>query len=474
MLRPDIKPAMSVKPLINIGALLDIPTGYYIKGQHGENILLGGLGQLTGIVGPGNSFKSTIMHYMMLSAANRITAAADTLMMTYDTEINIHESRLQNFINNFDNLRDKGILENGHWIITDKTVYYADEWFDKTKTYLKDKEKNAKDYTLETPFLDRDRKSLIKMMVPTFGEIDSLSEFETSDVAKIQDENLLGESGGNTIHMRSGLAKTRFFMEIPHTSGTSNHYFLMTAHLGKELAMASGPYQQLPTKKLQHMRIGDKIKGVTDKFFFLLNNCWLAMDAKPYINQNTKAPEYPKNPQENDDAGNTDLNIVVLKQLRSKSGPSGITVELLVSQTEGVLASLSEFHYIKSTDRFGLNGTLQSYELDLYPGTKLSRTNVRSKIDSDKKLRRALNITSELCQMHQYHRALGELLCTPKELYDDIKALGYDWDMILESTRGWWTLDNDNTMDKFLSTKDLLEMRKGIYIPFWLPKGKTK
>ena len=468
MLQLGIQPAPAVKPLINIGALLDIPTGFYVKGRHGENLLLGGLGQLTGIVGPGNSFKSTVMHYMMLSAADRITAAVDTNMSTYDTEINIHESRLLEFANRFEKLREKDVFNTGYWVVTDKTVYYADQWFEKTKEFLANKEKHAKEITGVTPFLGRDQKTLIEMIIPTFTEIDSLSEFETTDVAKIQDENLLGESGGNTIHMRSGLAKTRFFMEIPHVSGTANHYFLMTAHLGKEVSMVAGPYQQMPTKKLQHMRMGDKIKGVTDKFFFLLNNCWLAMDAKPYINQTTKAPEYPRDSIDNNDSGSTDLNIVTLKQLRSKSGPSGITIELLVSQTEGVLPSLSEFHYIKSNDRFGLDGNLQSYSLVLYPDVKLTRTNVRGKIDSDKKLRRALNITSELCQMHQYHKGLGNLLCSPKELYDGIKEQGYDWDMILNETRGWWTFNNDNTMDKFLSTKDLLEIRLGLYKPFWL------
>ena len=65
-------------------------------------------------------------------------------------------------------------------------------------------------------------------------------------------------------------------------------------------------------------------------------------------------------------------------------------------------------------------------------------------------------------------KGLGELLCTPKELYEGIKEKGYDWDMILENTRGWWTFNNDNTVEKFLSTKDLLEMRLGLYKPYWL------
>jgi hypothetical protein len=228
-------------------------------------------------------------------------------------------------------------------------------------------------------------------------------------------------------------------MEIPYLAGYASNYFLMTAHLGEKVQMASGPYQQMPVKKLQHLRGDLVVKGVSSKFFFLLSNCWQVIDAKPYINQSTKAPEYPRNSVENSDAGSMDLSVTTLKQLRSKSGPSGIMIELLVSQT-----------------------------LDIYPEVKLSRTTVRSKIDEDPKLRRALNITAELSQLHQYHRGLGDLLCTPKELYNGIKEQGYDWDMILSETRGWWTLDNDTAPGKFLSTKDLLEMRKGLYKPYWL------
>jgi hypothetical protein len=157
-----------------------------------------------------------------------------------------------------------------------------------------------------------------------------------------------------------------------------------------------------------------------------------------------------------------------LKQLRSKSGPSGNTIEIIVSQTEGVLPGLTEFNYIKDSGRFGLNGSLQNYALDIYPECKLSRTTVRGKLDKDSKLRRAMNITSELCQIQEYFKAQSEYFCTPAELYKDLKELGYDWDMILSQTRGWWTVNNEIHPLKFLSAMDLLRMRKGEYKPYWL------
>lgn len=475
--RPGFTQVPNVKLLINIGALMDIPTGFYIKGLHNESILNGGLGLMTGVVGTGNLFKSTVMHYMMLSAADRIATSVETSMSTYDTEINIHEHHLLAFTKRFPSFKQKNILEDGTWLVTDKIVYYANEMFEILKEYLKNKAANSKKIEYPTPFPDRDGKTPLMMITPTFGEIDSFSEFETSDVAKIQDENELGDSGGNTIHMRQGLAKTRFLMELPTLAGAAYHYTLMTAHIGKDIQMASGPIPQAPVKKLHYLKNGDKVKGVTDKFFFLMSNCYQAYSASPLINQGTKGPEYPRNPDDNR-PGDTDLNIVNLRQLRSKSGPSGVVTELVVSQSAGVLPELTEFHFIKNSDRFGISGTLQHYYLDIYPDVKLSRTTVRSKIDSDKKLCRALNITAELCQIHQLWRHLDEdILCTPKQLYEDLIKLGFSWDELLE-TRGWWTLNNDKHPIPFLSTMDLMRMRlpkdhSDHYYPYWMkPKSE--
>lgn len=466
----DLQPAFTstptVKPLINIGALLDIPTGTYMEGMHGEYILNGGLGNLTGIVGIGNNFKSTIMHYQMLTAMSRMEGSTAN---TYDTEINIHEDHLKHFYTRMPEFKGVDILQTGRWIVTDKTVYYANDWYQILKDFLNNKKKNAAKILRDTPFKDRSGVKYMQILTPTFTEVDSFTEFETEDVAKIQNDNELGDSGGNTIHMRQGLAKMRFLMEVPALCGGSFNYTLMSAHVGKTIQM---DLRAPPVVKLKHLKNGDQIKGVTDKFTFIMNNCWHCYNATPLINDTTKGPEYPR---DSDDTlkQDTDLNTVILRQLRSKSGPSGMAIELIVSQSEGVLPSLSEFHYIKTNDRFGLNGTLQNYELDLLPGIKLSRTTVRSKIDNNPNLQRALNITAELCQMHRLWHHLPEgFLCTPKQLYDDIAALGYDWKVLLE-TRGWWALDNNHAVP-FLSTYDLLNMRAGKYHPYWMNEDKTK
>lgn len=458
----------NVKFSYNIKCLFDIPTGKYEIGKYGESILNGGLGAITGIVGIGNNFKSTIMHYMMLTAASNFK---DSTFSTYDTEINIAESRLKALVTNTPGFKGEDVIDTGRWAITDKTVYFGNEWFEKLKEQMDGKVTNAKKITVESPFLGRDGKTPLPMLIPTFTEIDSLTKFDTRSSNSMQEDNELGDSGANTLYMKEGQAKKRMLSYLPKPVQQSNNYMLISAHVGKNIPMDP----RAPTvKKLQFLKNNDTLKGVTDDFTFLTTNCWQCQNAIPLFNDTTKGPEYPRHSEDNM-KGDTDLFLVTLISLRSKTGPTGLLMQIIVSQQEGVLSSLSEFHYIKANDRFGFNGTQQNYALDLLPDVKLSRTAIRGKIDTDAKLRRALTITSELCQMKYLWHYLPEgLMCTPKELYDDIKALGYDWDMILGNTRSYWTADNDKQEVPFLSTMDLLNMRKkdNPYHPYWLEEDK--
>ena len=467
VLKPGFTPAPPIKVMINIGALMDIPTGTYIRGLHGEHILNGGLGYLTGIVGIGNNFKTTLLHYMMQTATFRMSGSTCS---TYDTEINIHEWHLKllwktvNLMHGVSEEMTPDIIDEGRWIITDKTVYTGDEFYDILKDFMLDKRKNAKEITVKTPFPNRDGSGNLEILTPTFGQIDSFSEFSTQDVIKMQDENSLGESGANTVSMRQGLQKNRFLMEVPGLSGGSQHYMLMTAHLGAEFNM--DPRNPAP-KKLAYLRDGQKIKGAPEKFTFVMNNCWWAYNAAKHQNDTTKAPEYPRN-SDDDLKGDTDLSIVKVRQLRNKSGPTGMELEIIVSQQDGVLPSLTEFEYIKTHGRFGLEGNVQNYVVCLCPEIKLSRTAIRGKIDKHAELRRALNICAEMLQMQElWHHLDPELVCTPQVLYADLKALGYDWDVLL-NTRGWWAIEGTFTELPFLSTMDLMLMRKGRYVPYWM------
>jgi hypothetical protein len=459
----------ALRPSYNVGAGLDIPTGTWLRGKYGESILNGGAGALTGFVGIGNQYKTTMVEYEIGQIFARYIVRLDNgQALSYDTESNKSESRLSHIVGQLEGITpDNNPVTNAKWIITDKGKALGDEFHEQYKQLVADKLKNRDKLLMATPFLDRDGSNF-KDLIPTPVCVDSMSEFETTDVADMKEENALGEKGGNTIFMRQGLAKMRMFTELPRLIDQGNTPYFMTAHIGKYIAM--DPHAPQP-KKLQFLKNGDVVKGVSDKFFFSTTAAWQCTNASPYNNDGSKGPEYPADSSDNMKM-DTDLMSVTITLLRNKYGRSGLTHVVMVSQELGVLPSLTEFHYIKTVDRFGFaTANTQNYELVLCPEIKLSRTTIRTKIAKHPELRRALNILSEMLQTIQLTTDKEGVFCTPQQLHDDLVAMGYDWPTLL-ATRGWWTYDNDKHPVPFLSSMDLLRMRRGLYVPYWWPKDK--
>lgn len=464
------------KPLINIGACLDIPVGVWVRSADGDWIILGGLGHIVGMTGIGNSWKTTIMRYMELSAASRISWKHETHIDSLDTETNIVRERQLDLAQRHPTFRGRDILKSdtnpdAPWTITDSTVYYGNVWHDEWKKYCDLKVDNAKTIMVKTPFMNNEKQPLYIMM-PTFADVDSFSRFETEDVAKKQEENQLGSAELNMINMRQGLSKSMFLNTAPTICGRANCYLLLTAHLGSDTTIAAGPYAPQPKKKLAALKTGEKIKGVTEPFFFLTTAFFCTTAVTKLVHKDSGAPQFPKNKFDVAAAGEADLNLVDMTVLRSKYGPSGVQVPIVVSQMDGVLPEMTEFMWIKENGRFGMEGNDQNYFLTLLPEIKLSRTVIRSKIEENPKLARALNITSEVCQMRQFHRHLDPTNLDMKKIYEGVISNGYDWNFILEQTRGWWTIDDDEHPLYRLSTLSLVEMSIGIYHPYWMEDDK--
>lgn len=454
----SLKPSPAIRPQYNIGCLMDIPSGRYHMGKYGDQILNGGLAHITGICGRGNTFKTVILLFMFIRVLDRIKQSKG---FAYDTEMTLVIDRLRELaVHCLHSLLDFDFENNDRFRFTDKTVYNGTEIFEWIKTTLG---KREKDKMGKTPFLDRNGE-LLEALMPFLIAIDSLSQFSAANVLKIQDDGGIGESNRNVEALRDANAKTQLLMELPTLTARNGLYVLMTAHMGDDLAL--DPYAP-PQKKLAFLKNKLKFKNVPEKFTFLVNNCWHAFNSEVLLNQATKAPEFPRN-SDDDLRNDTDLQMVRIMNLRSKSGPTGLPFELIISQSDGVHVGLTEFNYIRSFGRFGLGGHDRSYFLDLCPDITLTRTTIRGKIDESPKLQRALEITSELCQItNLWHDVPKEKLCTPKQLYDDLIAKGYDWDELL-ATRGWWTFDDYNEPIKRLTTMDLLNMRLGEYKPYWM------
>ena len=115
---------------------------------------------------------------------------------------------------------------------------------------------------------------------------------------------------------------------------------------------------------------------------------------------------------------------------------------------------------------YGLSGGQQNYFSPLLPDVKMSRTTARGKIDNNERLRRAINLSSEICQMKQ----LGlhsNLIMDMELLVQKLTTAGYNIDQILD-TRGYWIPKEVDNPKQFLSSLDLLRMANGLYKPYWM------
>ena len=451
-------------PLLNIGMLQDIPTATFVKGSKGETVIFGGVDLSTAFTGPGNSYKSTLAMYMFLTLLDRY---AD-LGSIYDSEINMKSQRILNLAKHMDIHKYLETSFSDVIKLQSKTNMYADEWFNNFKKLCEENEK-SKHITFAG--------TNVTMPPVLTTLLDSITEAEPKIANDMLNKAKVEDSSTNTYFMRTGLFKTKMVGEIPMYCFKGNNRFILTAHTGQKLGIGENKYSK-PDKMLKELKDDEIIKGVSSKFSFLISTVYKNSGASVLKNQSTKLPDYPTAD------GNmyaVDLSTVTTKILRCKSGATGLLFPIVVSQTEGVLNSLTEFNYIKKKDfhpevggDWGISGSVQHYHMDFLPDVSLSRTKIRDLIVSNSRLRRAINLSSELLQLSTYHGSVYQVKPT-NVIYGDIKNLGYDWDEILD-TRGWGHPDNYNVKElgKYLSVVDLLNRSNGDYIPFWLDKEQTK
>ena len=453
MIAPSVTASPELRVRLNVGMLADLPTGTYHKNPDGRYILNGGLHVTTGIAGLPNTFKSTFMMTLTARAMDRLLQNnCPTQTTTYDDETTLERPRVQALIDTTVALSQYDPLKSGMWVITTKNEHDGTEWWKLTKLGMKQKLKNARRLMVPTPFVLPDGK-VFEVIIPTFCHLDSITAFRGRDTEELDDKTDLGDSKGLMIYMKAGLAKARLLNIISSLAERANVYFFASAHVGEQAAEISGgnPYAQ-PDKKIPTMKGNQRYKGVTDNFFSLLAGIWQTHRVKPLYVE--KKPMYPKDSTDDRDL-DTDLQLVNIQLMRSKSSGDGIMIELIISKAEGFLPSLSEFHHIKSNDRYGLPGNDTTYACALYPDVKIRRTTIRQKL-ADPKLCRAVNICSEMLQIYTYRKHTHEKFrMDPEQLYERLKERGYDWDKILTS-RGWHSVGTPPPGVITVTTMDLL------------------
>lgn len=462
-----------LRPWFNVGLQMDILTGTYHQGKHGQYILNGGKPQIMSVAGPQNAGKTTLQLAIELAIVNNIDS---TELSIYDSEGGLNYSRIRALSIHYPKIRDikfgdENLSEEQNRIgITSKSEMMGDEYFFQLSQYCYEKRKGKA--TLTTPFLDS-KWEYIKIKKPLQHLVDSLTEFRTSVAeTNIVEKNALGDSKQNMLWMRLGMAKKQLLTQLPGLCGQTGLMYASTAHVGEMFDSINEP---MPIKKhaLTYSKKGYEYKGVTEAYEFLNNIVWEIIDAKPLNNKeyNTgvKYPAYDSDRE----PGCTDLQIIKVVIARNKSGQTGPTINLIYSQREGILDHLSCFEYLlgeKVSDRFGITEGTQSYNVTFLPEIRLSRTTVRTIIQNTPKLKRALRFLSEMKQMYAQWLPANyfNLRFTPDELYNAIIAKGYSWDLILNTRDYWVPVEQENSELPELSTIDLMRMAAGTYIPYWL------
>lgn len=468
MFKSKMKTSAKHPPAPNLGALFDVPTGRYMRGEDGAMILSGGRGFVETVAGGGNIGKSLLtFHKELMLALNN----PEYQVAVLDTEVSVVIERYQSIMERIPGMEGRDIED--IFVVTDQSEQLMDDWFEDVKAIFKEKQKDKKDF-FTTPMLDDSGHSNIKVRKPFGMIIDSLSEGKTNaEMTKFVDKEKAGDSALNTLYLKGAMAKKHIITQLPIIAKKNNIYVGLTVHLGNDLDM--GGMFAAKAERLTHSKRGNKYTGATKAIEFINNVLQEIQRHKILKNTDYKQGlEYPQFGVADDThKGSKDLNLIDVCMVRSKMGASGISVPVIWSQREGVRPHLTQFFYLKDKDYlngWGVNtNSPQAMYVDLCPDVKFSRKTVREKIDTDHKLRRALEITAISAQTERLWPALpNRVQCDMQTLYDDLTAMGYDWNILLGETTGMWKYkEHQGPNYKYLSALDLLNMRAGLYKPKW-------
>ncbi len=444
-----------IRPKFNFWSLFDHALGNYVKGSDGLYYLNGGWSHIMAWAGRGNTFKTFVIDQAHATIATRYKFE---WWSKYDTEVSAELSRAETAL--------RAAYRNNHWeydhrkdsleaqIGADSFNFNAadtlqgQDWWG---TYIRDEvEGRHKEYVAgknlrETPFPDPIRKKNRFLLNPWLFALDSLSEFHTKSVEDNRDDSDVGSGDQNPLAMKDAKDKSDMMGRWPGALARGHFYIGFTIHLSDSIQM--GRYA--PDKKLDDLKATIKFSGVPSRAVTFLTNSLLVatssgemVEDKSYDStRGVTAPMYPRADARGRLSASNDLKIIRYTQFRAKSGPTGVKFDMIFSQEEGLLVGLSEFHYLRAVlkGNFGLNRSGAYYSLPIYPKKKYARTTIRTEIDEDVRLKRALEITAAVAYMQNNWLTLDDnLRISAEELHDKVVEKGFDWEEILGNTVEYW------------------------------------
>ena len=428
----------------NTSSLFDLMVGTY-RYNHldGHWYLDGGLSTLIlGMGGRNGSYKTTLLISLMFRVASIYKDADSTVLDTEFTVIR-DTDRMHRFVGELAKLVDEFVTISG----TDMDI---NECMRLLETLCAEKLASKKDLTITTPFISTKTNKPIKTWTPSLFAIDSYSELRSvNENELIEKEGVTGKKT-KTIYMQEGGYKTIFLRSVRSMCERYGIILMTTAHVDDNSSMDNAP----PRKQMVHMKQSDALKNVGSKYKSLTNP-YISIEGCKKLND---SQTYPSKSYQD-----VDINEMIIKIGRSKTNLSGITVPIVMSQADGFLSPLTNYHYLKNNNYFGLIGSNSNHKLAFMPDIKITRPTVRDLVVDNKRLQRGLQLMAEYC----FIRKEWNTSClpfnmdrTPEELAQAINDHPkLTMDMVLDSV-GYW--QPNKQLKNYLSLFDILNTLENV------------
>jgi hypothetical protein len=451
-----------------VGGGFDIITGVFTKGTRDETLLFGGFTNFTTLTGVSNSFKTTVMLSMISTVVDRLRYTSDADVIVFDTESNFDSYRVNELLKKKIKYSDPTTLPVTYLNVNSTDIH---TFFDNFVAFMKNKLKNSNRNSIKLPMIKTVSGENVTLPYFTIGLIDTITQYGVSEghlstlTKNGSDSDKNRMSGVTDGGMRDKHFKAYFQLLL--SSNTNLGLIVQT----KTNIIKDVGYGLRPPKEFSSMSEDEVLTGLSQFTKFVTRSIIGFRSKSPLYNPSKtgtlyKTKKFKSPPNE--------LRVVKAVTYRVKNGKSDRYIEVVVSENDGLLKELSEFHQIY-TNKFGyreLQGNVRKdlivYELELMPGVEFTLSEVRDKLDEDPLFARAVQITSELWQINELPvNNYEEYVTKPQEMYETIKELGFDWNRLL-NTRNWWTPDHYKPgILKYLSVIDLIRMMKDGYRPWW-------
>lgn len=419
----------------NTGSMWDLMTGNAVQGIDGRWYIMGGISNIiTSLQGKGSTYKSTIAGSLLMRAMG-IYHQGQTVLVDTENAITRDMYRVYRMAEDFqtEDLATRILVVSG-------ATNDIDSVFSLIKEICLRKEKNRKDFLIELPIIDLVTMKPMVVWMPTFLMVDSLSEMFSTDEDEMLTNAGLDDKKSKTIYMVDGNKKTLLLRTMRRYCEQYGICMICTAHIGNKISMDGMPV----SKELQFQPQGDQTKNVGSKFKFLTGV--LAQTSGCHILEDSnKCAMYPFD--ENTPA--KDINEITTTIQRCKNNMGGYSFPFVVSQSTGLLNTVSNFHYLRSAGNkenagYGLSGNNTRQQSVWLPDITVTRNTIRRQASENYPLRRAVEITAQYLYMKRnwaVHNTPFNFNYEPQQLFDELNKNSGMVDRILNS-RGHWVYDD--------------------------------